>query len=412
MYGRFNIVFSGELVGDIRAEEAIKRLVSIFGLSAAKARNLILDGQRHVLKRDIDAETADKYRVALERAGLRALVEPAEPLTEELSLIPTHAPIPLQEDEGIRCPACGSQRLEKGICLDCGVAWEKPHDRHDRQRGQRTTGAGAPDSHANPYAAPRASLPPELEEGTLAGPGKVPAGHGWRWIARGFWHFKTGALAWILITVVFIAISIFVGLIPFIGALATSILSQILIGGVMFGAREQDEGRNIRVEHLFAGFSINPGQLALVGVLYLVGAILIVLVAGLSMAATLVPIASTMDLEILEAQNPEAMFSMMGPSMLAAGLVASLFFIPLIMAVLFAPALVILNGMSATAAMKLSFIGCLKNVLPFLIFGLIGLVLVVLGSLPFGLGLVVVWPTLMAAGYVAYRDIFYEISGG
>jgi uncharacterized membrane protein len=77
------------------------------------------------------------------------------------------------------------------------------------------------------------------------------------------------------------------------------------------------------------------------------------------------------------------------------------------MALLFAPALVTMDGLGAAAAMKLSFAGCLKTWLPFLIYGLIGLVMVMLGALPFGLGLLVVGPILTAAIYVAYRDIYF-----
>jgi hypothetical protein len=29
----------------------------------------------------------------------------------------------------------------------------------------------------------------------------VPAGHGWSWIVRGLWHFKTNELAWILVPI-------------------------------------------------------------------------------------------------------------------------------------------------------------------------------------------------------------------
>jgi uncharacterized membrane protein len=117
--------------------------------------------------------------------------------------------------------------------------------------------------------------------------------------------------------------------------------------------------------------------------------------------------ASSLDPAVLETQDPEVVFELMGPSLLLALLVSSLLVVPLLMAALFAPALVILDGLAATDAMKQSFSGCMKNMLPFLIFGLIGLLLVMLGSLPFGLGLFVVWPILMAAVYVAYRDIFY-----
>jgi uncharacterized membrane protein len=77
----------------------------------------------------------------------------------------------------------------------------------------------------------------------------------------------------------------------------------------------------------------------------------------------------------------------------------------------FAPTLVMLDELGATNAMKLSFVGSLKNIVAFLLYGGIAMVLIFLGSLPFLLGLLVVWPTLTAAIYVAYRDIYLEGEG-
>jgi uncharacterized membrane protein len=88
-------------------------------------------------------------------------------------------------------------------------------------------------------------------------------------------------------------------------------------------------------------------------------------------------------------------------------LVGALFLIPLMMAYFFAPALVVLDGLPAPTAMRLSFSGCLKNIVPFLLYGLVGLVLLVLGAIPFGLGLLVVMPVFVGSIYAAYRDIYH-----
>ena len=76
------------------------------------------------------------------------------------------------------------------------------------------------------------------------------------------------------------------------------------------------------------------------------------------------------------------------------------------MMIWFAPALVILNDMGAVEAMKRSFSGCIKNILPFLLYGVIAMVLVILGMIPLFLGLLVVIPVLTAAIYTSYKDIF------
>ncbi|MCU7877883.1 MAG: hypothetical protein KZQ84_13970 [Candidatus Thiodiazotropha sp. (ex Lucinoma borealis)] len=106
--------------------------------------------------------------------------------------------------------------------------------------------------------------------------------------------------------------------------------------------------------------------------------------------------------------DPEAMAMMLfSPSLVIGLIIASLLFIPIMMAYLFAPALVALEEMSAWEAMKLSFKACLKNILPFLLYSLVAMVLMIVGSIPFGLGLLIVSPILIGAIYSAYRDIFY-----
>ena len=85
-----------------------------------------------------------------------------------------------------------------------------------------------------------------------------------------------------------------------------------------------------------------------------------------------------------------------------------LLFAPLVMAGFFAPALVALNDLKAMQAIKLSFYGCLKNLLPLIILGLLGTILLTLAAIPLGLGLLIVLPLLIASMYSAYRDIYYS----
>jgi uncharacterized membrane protein len=56
--------------------------------------------------------------------------------------------------------------------------------------------------------------------------------------------------------------------------------------------------------------------------------------------------------------------------------------------------------------MKLSFVACLTNMLPFLLYGLIFMVLLIIAIIPFGLGLVLVVPLMMTSLYTSYVDIF------
>ena len=62
--------------------------------------------------------------------------------------------------------------------------------------------------------------------------------------------------------------------------------------------------------------------------------------------------------------------------------------------------------MAPVAAMKASFGACLKNIVPFIIYGVVVLVLGIIAAIPFMLGWLVLGPVLAASVFVAYRDIF------
>jgi len=107
---------------------------------------------------------------------------------------------------------------------------------------------------------------------------------------------------------------------------------------------------------------------------------------------------------------------MMAGSMLGAGvalggvalamLLSLVLSVPLFMALWFAPALVYFNGMPPVEALKASFGACAKNTLPFLVYGLIVLILTFFAALPLFLGFLVLLPVIAGSIYVSYRDIF------
>jgi uncharacterized membrane protein len=58
--------------------------------------------------------------------------------------------------------------------------------------------------------------------------------------------------------------------------------------------------------------------------------------------------------------------------------------------------------------MKASFVACLRNIVPFLVYGVILFVLAIVASIPFGLGWLVLGPVMAASLYAGYRDIFFD----
>jgi len=81
--------------------------------------------------------------------------------------------------------------------------------------------------------------------------------------------------------------------------------------------------------------------------------------------------------------------------------------LPVFMALWFAPALAMFHQQGPAEAMKASFVACLKNILPFLVYSVIVLLLAFVASIPFA------WAGWFSAGagrvaIHGYRDIFFD----
>jgi uncharacterized membrane protein len=231
----------------------------------------------------------------------------------------------------------------------------------------------------------------------------VPLGRGFDWINEGFGLFLKNPLIWIINLVIFLAIVTVLSLIPFIGAFAALLLQPVLIGGMLLGCQALERGEELRIEHLFDCFRRDANPLIMLG-LYsgiaylLVGAVIFVLVGGAVGLGVLGEITN----------RPDVAFSGAMLGFVFSGLIGMALSIPIAMATWFAPALVIFRRLPALEAMKASFFGCLRNMMPFLLYGIVLLLFAAIAAIPFGLGLLVLGPTLIASVYTGYRDIFGE----
>ena len=245
----------------------------------------------------------------------------------------------------------------------------------------------------------------------------VAAGRGVSWWVEAWRLFTPNAGTWLLIALVFcgliLAVAV-VGTIPLIGGLAglaAEILWPVLIGGLMLGCRALDRGNPLLVAHLFAGFQQRTGALVVAGAIYTGLLVLIsVAIGGMMVAIFGVSILSV----VSGAADPSRMGIAYGSAVVAV-LLGFLFFLllllPLIMAIWFAPALIMLGGVAPVEAMKASLNACARNMVPFLIYGAIGVVLAIVASIPFGLGWLVLGPVMIASLYASYCDIFEDRDG-
>ena len=256
----------------------------------------------------------------------------------------------------------------------------------------------------NPFAPPKATvLEAEQADGEyVPGGQRVESGRGVSWFSEGWKLFAAAPGVWIGMFVVFVVLSLVLAIIP-LGSLVSSLCYPVIVAGIMIGCRNLETGGTLQFAHLFEGFKRNVGNLLLVGILYLVGMMLIAFVAGIAMAVTLPAM-------IGGNFNPGDLSSLMTvvPVVLLIVLAVVALMLPLIMALWFAPALVVFHDVQPMAAMMASFQGCMKNFMPFLIYGLVALALGIVAVIPLGLGLLVYGPLLWCTMYVGYRDIFVK----
>lgn len=247
----------------------------------------------------------------------------------------------------------------------------------------------------NPFKAPDARV---ADAGVASGEflpegRRVPTGNGIAWLSSGWEMFKQAPGVWIGIAVVFMLIMIVLSVIPLVN-FVVNLLVPVFIGGVMLGCKAQEDGEELRVGHLFAGFSGHAGNLILVGLIYLAGMIAIIAVAALMGGG--IGLGSAM----MGGGRP-TMAAFLLPM-----LVVLLLMLPLAMAVWYAPALVVFHEVAPFEAMKASFFVSIKNFVPFLVYGLAVLVLAVIASIPLLLGWLVLTPVLYASIYASYKDMF------
>jgi uncharacterized membrane protein len=407
----YRVVFSGKVEPGIDLEQVIDRFSEKFKLERQIAERVIRAGKPVSLKKDLPLDKAEKYLAVLQELGIEVEIDPKppqpEPVPSGLELEPLdngggdttevlEAPVDIN-----RCPKCGSNRMEMGICQDCGIVASKflAAQAAKEEEGAASTSTEPLAQQANPYSAPEAELV-EQTENEMTGPASVPAGSGVAWIAKGWWHFKSSPLAWIASIVVFFLISLVLAFIPVVGSIVSMLIGPVIVAGYMYGCKEQDDGGDFSVSHLFAGFSHNVGQLMLVAVFYF----LLMMVVGTIMLGGIFLLMGGM----AALQDPDALASMGAGSIIGVVLLIFLLTIPVAMTYIFAPALVMLDDLSALQAMKYSFMGCLKNLLPLILFTIVAMVLLIIGSLPFMLGLLIVGPMLTAGIYAAYRDIYFS----
>lgn len=228
----------------------------------------------------------------------------------------------------------------------------------------------------------------------------VAAGQGWEWIVEGFRIFRKQPLTWIALVIVMLVIWLASLIMPLIGPLAINLVSPVFFAGLMLACRTTDEDGEPGFSQLFAAFKTHANPLITIGGIYLIGNIIAVAVVFAVAGGTALP--TLMGKTVVD---PEAVLAA-ARGLLLGMAVGMAVFVPILMAVWFAPLLVVFHNQPPVEAMKMSYTACLRNTLPLLVYGVATLVLGILASIPLMLGLIVLLPVLVCSIYASYKDIF------
>jgi hypothetical protein len=248
------------------------------------------------------------------------------------------------------------------------------------------------DPNASASTAPRRRHP-------LPQPGQVTPAHTLQWLVAGWTTFLASPGTWIIQTLILIVILSALGFVPLLGWALAPLALPVLVAGMLAGARALDQGEPLRIDHLFDGVRRHAGNLLMIGGFHLLGALLAALIAaavGSSAALTGMLVGAFAGVGLAA-----------GGVMLAVA-VFTVLWVLLLMALWFAPALVMLQDVSPLDAMKLSARACLSNLTSFIVLGFILYVLTWIAMLPAGLGMLVLVPVLAGALHAAWQDTFLQ----
>ena len=228
----------------------------------------------------------------------------------------------------------------------------------------------------------------------------VASDRGMGWWTDSWALFMKNAGMWVVLGLLFCVILLVLGMVPFLGSIATSLLLPAFMGGWMITARKVEGGGIVEVGDLFAGFKdkVNP-LLVLGGLLVAASLVIMIVMSVLGFGAIL-------GMGMGGAQHSVGGVLAAAAAGIFALLVGLALSVPVAMALWFAPALVVFNDVPPVEAAKASFNACLRNIVPSLIYGVVFLVACIVAAIPFGLGFIVLIPVTMLSIYISYRDVY------
>jgi hypothetical protein len=231
----------------------------------------------------------------------------------------------------------------------------------------------------------------------------VGAARGWQWIVEGFALFARSPLVWLALVAMAAVAAFLLSLLGRVGPLLLSLLVPGLMAGLLIGSRELDAGRPLRFGHLAAGFLYRGGLLVGIGGIYLVGTMLIGQLMIWLGGDDLIKLIELAGHASPPQEELQALFGKVAP----VALTGTFLFLLLLMGTWYAPPLIVFHDLRVIEALRLSILGCLRNMLPMLVYGLVTYGMSMVAAFLLGaLGPLLLIPVLLPSSYTSYKDIY------
>ena len=245
------------------------------------------------------------------------------------------------------------------------------------------------------------------------------------WLKEAAAMLAVARVHWLVLLLVYYVIQLVVSVVPLIGPLAMMVLRPVFTVGFLAAAWTQERGGRPEIRHLFRGFGANLRALLPLGGVLIVGTTLAVLATALIDGGILLE-------AITSNAKPDESLAANG-RVEAAMLFAIVCALPLLLALWFAPALIVFQDCGPAQALLTSLRAATANWRPVAVYGLllfffggilpgiaIGLIAVLVppSIAPYVIAVIVVpYVFLFVAAqtisdYVAYRDIFHAGEDG
>lgn len=257
------------------------------------------------------------------------------------------------------------------------------------------------------------------------------AARGLEWLRQSYALFRRARLPWVLLVLCYYVVLLAIKMVPYAGGLAAMIMKPVFAVGFLAAAWNQERGVRPSPRHLFQGFRSNLWALLPLGVLIVVNIAIAVGATALVDGGRFVdlltnPAPAGLDADAAAKRLQETFAEPRVQIGMLFGMACAL---PIMMALWWAPALVVFQDANVRTALRTSLRASLANWRPMLVWSLVvfvfstvvpsavgELIWILLPSsispvVIAGLFVVYVWSVvavMQISDYVSYRDIFHS----